>query len=86
MISKILLLCFQIFLVISSESSALAPPSLTSNPPSRDSFAKVASDAVTLCLILAVGTSAPAFADEIGVEKDAPTLYTGETVEVCHCA
>jgi len=26
---------------------------------------------------------APCFADEYGVEKEAPTLYTGETVEIC---
>ena len=27
--------------------------------------------------------AAPAYADEYGVEKEAPTVFTGETVEVC---
>lgn len=33
--------------------------------------------------VIAMTASTAAFADEIGVEKDAPTLYTGETVEIC---
>jgi len=28
-------------------------------------------------------TSSPVLADEYGVEKEAPTLFTGETVLVC---
>jgi hypothetical protein len=35
----------------------------------------------TSFLVLAIA-AAPVFADEYGVEKDAPTLFTGETVEV----
>jgi hypothetical protein len=35
--------------------------------------------ATTILLTTAAG---PVFADEIGVEKEAPTLFTGETVEV----
>mmetsp|Transcript_10876 Transcript_10876/g.30081 ORF Transcript_10876/g.30081 Transcript_10876/m.30081 type:complete len:243 (-) Transcript_10876:1830-2558(-) len=34
------------------------------------------------CFVVATSTS-PCFADEYGVEKEAPTLYTGETVEIC---
>jgi hypothetical protein len=38
---------------------------------------------VVAAIVLVAATGSPAFADEYGVEKEAPTLYTGETVEVC---
>mmetsp|Transcript_295 Transcript_295/g.398 ORF Transcript_295/g.398 Transcript_295/m.398 type:complete len:256 (-) Transcript_295:902-1669(-) len=41
-----------------------------------------ASNFVAACLIVSTSAS-PVFADEYGVEKEAPTLYTGETVEIC---
>ena len=34
-------------------------------------------------LVLSATVVGPVFADEYGVEKEAPTLFTGETVEVC---
>lgn len=39
--------------------------------------------AILASIILATTISGPVFADEYGVEKEAPTLFTGETVEVC---
>ena len=37
---------------------------------------------LTTIALLVVTMSGPALADEYGVEKEAPTLFTGETVEV----
>jgi hypothetical protein len=44
------------------------------------SVANVAALAVLLGLLV---TASPSCADEYGVEKEAPTIITGETVEVC---
>ena len=43
----------------------------------------ISASAIIASIILATSISGPAFADEYGVEKEAPTLFTGETVEVC---
>jgi len=45
----------------------------------RLNFGKLLTSAVFVATV-AVGN--PVYADEYGIEKDAPTLYTGETVEV----
>ena len=39
--------------------------------------------ALLATIVMATTIVGPAFADEYGVEKEAPTLFTGETVEVC---
>ena len=51
----------------------------------RPSIGKVPVDfrAIFTAIALAATITGPAFADEYGVEKEAPTLFTGETVEVC---
>lgn len=36
-------------------------------------------------LVISTLASPPAMADEYGVETEAPTLFTGETVMVCSC-
>jgi hypothetical protein len=56
--------------------------------PKRDSEEKsvVNFRTMLLAIVLALTIGGPAFADEYGVEKEAPTLFTGETVEVCTIA
>jgi hypothetical protein len=56
--------------------------------PKRDSEEKSVVNVRTmlLAIVLALTIGGPAFADEYGVEKEAPTLFTGETVEVCTLA
>ena len=39
--------------------------------------------AVGSAMLVGILSTSPVYADQIGVEKEAPTLYTGETVEVC---
>ena len=43
---------------------------------------KPAQVVASVALVASLSFSSPVFADEIGVEKDAPTLFTGETVMV----
>ncbi|KAL7580118.1 hypothetical protein ACA910_012878 [Epithemia clementina (nom. ined.)] len=78
------LICTQILFFIAGQVIALSIPHFGSKQDGscRTVATTLASDVLTVCLIASVATS-PAFADEIGVEKDAPTLYTGETVEIC---
>lgn len=65
--------------------SATSSPSRTSTQLSASS--SVGEDlrrwAVASVFAVAVVAAPAAFADEIGVDKDAPTLFTGETVEIC---
>ena len=53
--------------------------------PKRHSVGKPATAfrKILVAIVLAATIGSPAFADEYGVEKEAPTLFTGETVEVC---
>lgn len=78
--------------LMAGPSAALQPSPIhthnQNNAPATQSasLAKRATDfvktnLVASCLIMTT-FAAPAFADEIGVEKEAPTLFTGETVEV----
>lgn len=79
---------------ISAAASAFVAPSFgpsrstTSLSASMGDLRRWAVDSVcaaSLAVAVAVAVAvAPAFADEFGVEKDAPTLFTGETVEVCN--
>uniref|UniRef100_A0A7S3LD14 Uncharacterized protein n=1 Tax=Amphora coffeiformis TaxID=265554 RepID=A0A7S3LD14_9STRA len=39
--------------------------------------------AIGSALLVGLVSANPVYADQIGVEKEAPTLYTGETVEIC---
>ena len=75
-----------IAILIAYQASALSPPPALQPQLRRHDGASVASslasEVMAFCLISAAATAGPAFADEIGVEKDAPTLYTGETIEV----
>ena len=50
--------------------------------PRRPPAVQQAVGSVMLAFGLLTAAASPVHADQIGVEKEAPTLYTGETVEV----
>ena len=54
--------------------------------PPRDTWSAVvpkpAQVVASVALVASLSFVSPVYADEIGVEKDAPTLFTGETVMV----
>lgn len=74
---------------LSSVASAFSPATTSYSSPCLttrlSASSGVADELRRWAVVSAVAVSiavAPACADEYGVEKDAPTLFTGETVEV----
>jgi hypothetical protein len=57
----------------------------TSALPSSSSFNEIHRWAAFSIFAASLFIAGPCQADEFGVERDAPTLYTGETVEVSNC-
>jgi hypothetical protein len=66
----------------SQKSSAVLATSAFSSSSSVNEFHRWAAVSICAASLLIGG---PCQADEFGVERDAPTLYTGETVEVSYC-
>ncbi|GMH76971.1 hypothetical protein TrST_g2737 [Triparma strigata] len=62
-----------------SASKLLATPPPSSPSPSHSTILV----ALSLSVLLSGSAPAPSLADEYGVSVDAPTLYTGETIEIC---
>ena len=64
----------------------IATVSAWSAPKPQKSHAQCLADqwskAVGSAVFVGLLSTSPVYADQIGVEKEAPTLYTGETVEV----
>lgn len=59
---------------------ALAPS--FKRPASQRNAAESWRKAAGSAMLVGILSTSPVYADQIGVEKEAPTLYTGETVEV----
>jgi hypothetical protein len=66
----------------SQKSSAVTATSSLSSSSSVNEIHRWAAVSIFAASLLIAG---PCQADEYGVERDAPTLYTGETVEVSYC-
>ncbi|GMH77040.1 hypothetical protein TL16_g07274 [Triparma laevis f. inornata] len=57
------------------------PSALSATPSQQHNHAAFLT--LSLAVVLATTTPTPSLADEYGVSIDAPTLYTGETIDIC---
>jgi hypothetical protein len=75
-----------IALVATSTHAFTTSPGHQSPRPATTSLSARRNDAgnffITAALVSAIAIGGPVFADEYGVETEAPTLFTGETVMV----
>ena len=79
-------ICFALLAALAVLSNSFVPSSVSKRPHAASTQLKATMKpgqiAASVVLISSMMFGPSAFADEIGVEKDAPTLFTGETVMV----
>jgi hypothetical protein len=86
LITMLLRILVPAWLVATASVAAWSPPSpRTTRPAPLAEHAQAIGSALLVGVLATAVGPAACWADQIGVEKEAPTLPTGETVEVSEC-